>query len=182
IELAGTSQGSEYDWVTAQGSAVLSGALEVSMLSGFAPMPGDTFEILTAGSLLGSFDSITLPSLPSELLWFVNQTATSLELVSTYAADFDEDGDVDDDDLTAWDGGFGSGAATHMTGDANFSATANGFDFLAWQRQRGYGGSLSGTAASIPEPSTAILLLACISEAIFHTRRPSLCPIVEQRP
>jgi hypothetical protein len=55
------------------------------------------------------FDTVNLPALPGDLLWFVNYSATSVELVSTYGADFDEDGDVDDDDLTSWQGGFGSG-------------------------------------------------------------------------
>ena len=87
--------------------------------------------------MLGVFDTVNLPVLPGDLLWFINYGATTVELVSTFGADFDEDGDVDNLDLAAWEGGFGSTPAVHMTGDANANALASGFDFLTWQRQFG---------------------------------------------
>jgi hypothetical protein len=138
----------------------LGGTLNISLTNGFIPSAGDTFEIITAASIVNSFDLINLPSLPGDLLWFVNYDATSVELVSTYAADFNEDGNVDDDDFAAWEGGFGITPATHMTGDANANALASGFDFLTWQRQFGSGGGAPLTAATtIPEPSSCYMLL-----------------------
>jgi hypothetical protein len=134
------------------------------------PTAGDTFEIITAASVLGVFDKVNFPALPGELLWFINYGATSVELVSTFGADFDEDGDVDDDDLVVWEGGFGSVPAIHMTGDANSSATATGFDFLTWQRQFGYGAAAPlAVPATIPEPSS--LLLAALGLLAMSTRR-----------
>ena len=173
IEIAEQPNGIQYDQVTVADSLSLDGTLNVSFLDGFLPSAGDTFEILNAANLLGSFDTINLPSLPGDLLWFVNQTATTLELVSTYAADFDEDGDVDDDDLVAWEGGFGSGVATHMTGDANTDMFANGFDFLVWQRQFGKGGSDPNlaSAATIPEPTTGLIAAIAIATLLAHYRR-----------
>jgi hypothetical protein len=48
-------------------------------------------------------------------------------------ADFDRDGVVGADDLTAWRGAFGPSLA----GDANGDGSSNGQDFLTWQRQLG---------------------------------------------
>ena len=112
---------------------------------------------------------INLSSLPGDLLWFVNYGATSVELVSTFGADFDEDGDVDGDDLAAWEGGFGSAPAAHMTGDANANALATGFDFLIWQRQFDNGGVTAAAAATIPEPSS--LLLTALGLLTLSARR-----------
>ena len=49
-------------------------------------------------------------------------------------ADFDEDGDVDGDDLTLWQAGYGSGTL-HSQGDADGDGDVDGRDFLTWQRQ-----------------------------------------------
>ena len=157
IEIGGTTGGTQYDMLTTSGDASLGGTLEVSLIDGFTPAPGDTFEIVTATSVLDTFDTLDLPTLPDDLLWFVNYGATSIELVSTFVADFDEDGDVDDFDIAAWEAGFGSTTATHMTGDTNTDTATNGLDFLAWQRQFGSSGAAVAGETSIPEPSSAIL-------------------------
>ena len=58
IELAGTADG-QYDVLNVTGSAVLAGALNVSLLGGFEPS-SDTWIILEAGGgITGSFESIT---------------------------------------------------------------------------------------------------------------------------
>ncbi|MCA9230276.1 MAG: PEP-CTERM sorting domain-containing protein, partial [Planctomycetales bacterium] len=164
IELGGTTLGAEYDQLAITGSAVLDGVLDVSLvdLGGgvFEPIAGDTFSILTAtGGISGTFTSVNLPALAGDLLWYVNYGATSVELVSTYGADFDENGDVDTDDLIAWEGGFG-GPAIHMSGDSDNSTLADGFDFLTWQRQFGNGvGAPLATVDTTPEPSSLALLL-----------------------
>jgi hypothetical protein len=54
-------------------------------------------------------------------------------------ADFEEDLDVDSDDLVQWRQGFGvSGAATHQQGDADADLDVDDADFLIWQRQFGF--------------------------------------------
>lgn len=74
-------------------------------------------------------------------------------------ADFDEDGDVDEADLTAWQNGYGIDvSAEHWDGDANGDGRVDGRDFLAWQQQ--YTGPLEPLAAihSVPESNTLMLL------------------------
>ncbi|HEX6962908.1 MAG TPA: hypothetical protein VF175_13645 [Lacipirellula sp.] len=70
-------------------------------------------------------------------------------------ADFDDDGDVDADDLGAWTTHVGSETATHATGDADADADVDGADFLAWQRQL----TPPATVAGVPEPTAAGLLV-----------------------
>ena len=96
IDLDGKLAG-EFDTLSIGGDAILAGNLNVALDPGFTPSAGDTFAILTATNVTSVFDTVNLPPLPGDLLWFVNYGATSVELVSTYGADFDEDGDVDDD-------------------------------------------------------------------------------------
>ena len=77
-------------------------------------------------------------------------------------ADFDEDGDVDDDDLTKWKLGFGTAiGATHMQGDANGDGRVDGGDILAWQQQKN-----SPAASGVPEPAAA--WLAVLAAAAFE--------------
>ena len=86
------------------------------------------------------------------------------------AADFDEDGDVDAADLSAWKNGFGIiGAAEHYQGDADGDLDVDGTDFLIWQRQ--FGSSLptsTAAGAAVPEPST--LLLAMLVGTLLMSR------------
>jgi len=155
IELAGGEPGSEYDQVHVIDdlSLSLAGVLDVSLIDGFSPAAGQSFDVLDWGSLNGAFTVINLPSLDFGLVWDASDLYASgvLAVVAApnFAADFDEDGDVDDADLARWRAGFGA-AATHMQGDADGDGDADGADFLTWQRQRG---SRQG-ATEIPEPST----------------------------
>jgi len=72
-----------------------------------------------------------------------------------HAGDFNNDGLVDRDDLIQWEGDFGLNANS----DADDDLDSDGADFLAWQRH--YLGSLNPLAelVTIPEPSTAMLLV-----------------------
>ena len=72
-------------------------------------------------------------------------------------ADFDEDGDVDADDLATWQSSYGTGGG----GDTDLDGDSDGADFLVWQRNN-TGGALSGLA-SVPEPSTALLFGLALS-------------------
>jgi hypothetical protein len=78
---------------------------------------------------------------------------------SPLAGDFDEDGDVDNDDLGDWRAGFGTpSGATHMQGDADDDGNVDGADFLIWQRQVGQ--TQPGGIQTIPEPASCLLLVA----------------------
>ena len=46
-----------------QGLATLAGTLTVVDLGGYSPPPGNSFTLLTFGSLSGTFDTVNLPAL-----------------------------------------------------------------------------------------------------------------------
>ncbi|MEZ6073505.1 MAG: hypothetical protein R3C10_25320 [Pirellulales bacterium] len=58
-EIGGTTLGAEYDNITVDGTAMLDGELHVVLFDGFVPSPGDTFEVLTYGSHVGQFATLT---------------------------------------------------------------------------------------------------------------------------
>jgi hypothetical protein len=76
------------------------------------------------------------------------------------AADFDEDGDVDGDDLGDWQTGYGtmSGAA-HGDGDADEDGDVDGADFLAWQRGYAPAPAAASASVAVPEPTTIALFI-----------------------
>jgi glucose/arabinose dehydrogenase len=82
------------------------------------------------------------------------------------SADFDGDGMVDADDLAIWKAGYGTAGPNNDDGDANLDGSVDGMDFLAWQRQAGAG----PPAASVPEPSAAILAIG-VGLAVAACRR-----------
>ena len=59
VEIGGTTAGSQYDQLVINGMANLGGTLNVTLLNGFVPIPGNTFRVLTFGFSSGSFATIT---------------------------------------------------------------------------------------------------------------------------
>jgi T5SS/PEP-CTERM-associated repeat protein len=101
IEIGGMTAGSQYDrlWVT--GDVTLDGALDVTLLSGFRPQPGDQFEIIraTGGTVTGTFSSTNLP--PGMQVVY-QPSAVIVEVPGPLCpADINNSGAVDVDDLIA---------------------------------------------------------------------------------
>jgi len=69
LELANTTVGSGYDQLDVAGTLLLGGTLDVTLLDGFAPRFGDTFDLLDFARLSGRFDAIHLPALDGGLTW-----------------------------------------------------------------------------------------------------------------
>jgi hypothetical protein len=83
--------------------------------------------------------------------------------------DANEDGKIDGADLAVWQAnydplGLNGGSNTFQKGDWNADGMIDGADLALWQRNYaplGYGGEGSvplGSAASVPEPATLVLL------------------------
>jgi fibronectin-binding autotransporter adhesin len=79
VEIGGAIAGSQYDQFAVGGSAFLDGQLLVSLVNGFVPAPGQSFQVLTSRSLNGKFASVTAP--PGGMMWVQRYTATNLTLV-----------------------------------------------------------------------------------------------------
>ena len=77
IEIAGTTPGAAYDRVSVAGLLSLDGALDVSLLGGFMPALGDSFDVVDWGSLKGTFADIHLPPLAGSLNWDISNLYTT---------------------------------------------------------------------------------------------------------
>jgi hypothetical protein len=162
IELAGSGFG-EVDLLRVIDDASLDGALAVTLLNGFEPLLGNTFTILSTevGNITGSFATEIMPYFKGRTFDVLyNPMSVVLEVVPGYEADFDEDGDVDADDLVKWKAGFGlASGAEHVDGDTNGDADVDGGDFLVWQQQLGSGPPAVFANSPVPESSTSWLYI-----------------------
>jgi T5SS/PEP-CTERM-associated repeat protein len=164
MELGGTTAGSSYDEIQATGALALGGTLHVSLINGFVPVAGQSFDILDWGTLMGTFSSISLPTL-SGLTWNTSQLYTN-GVISVASAslpgDFNHDGVVGAADYVAWRKGLGTvyTPTDYNVWRANFGAPSGS----------GVGASLSGSA--VPEPGGIVLLfLAAIGSSAPWRRR-----------
>lgn len=164
------------------GDANLGGALNITLESGFTPYIGQSWEIITAGDINGDFASVNAPALPG-VTWGVQKTATSAILTTLFVpppagsgADFNGDNIVDAQDLAIWQGNFGLGAnpppaATQADGDANGDGVVDGSDFMLIQQQFGGPPPATPAFAAVPEPGSALLVLAAIGLPFAARRR-----------
>src|SRR5690606_13089181 len=145
----------QHDFLNVEGTALLAGELTLTLAGGFAPEAVDQLVVFNSDTLLlGAFSNVAdgerLATTDGFGSFVVRYGPTSpfnanqvVLIAFLHSADFDEDGDVDGDDLDAWRTGFGApGAAAHMQGDADGDQDVDGTDFLAWQQQFGQGASL----------------------------------------
>jgi hypothetical protein len=90
------------------------------------------------------------------------------DVAGYYLADFDRDGDVDNDDLDDWRSAYTNGTAL---GDADGDGVSSGRDFLIWQRQVGLGTVAESIA--VPEPiGLSLFAIGCIG---IICRRATCC-------
>ncbi|MEX2093483.1 MAG: dockerin type I domain-containing protein [Pirellulales bacterium] len=178
VELAGTAPGTQYDRVTVAESAAVDGILKVSLLGGFKPTIGNSFQIVTAGGgLAGTFADEELPALAGGASWSVNYAAQSITLsVGGVLGDFNVDGRVDAADYTVWRNQLGSNS---LAADASGNGSVDQVDYNIWKANFGAvaasgGASVGQAAAAVPEPSSAMLALivALIAAAVVPTLRP----------
>jgi len=82
IDLGGTQAG-EFDQLQVDGNAALSGTLDVSMIDGFDGVAGQTFDIITANAVTGTFDNVIAPD-GMEIRVNYSDSVVSLELADDF--------------------------------------------------------------------------------------------------
>jgi hypothetical protein len=153
----GGAAANQYDRLTVDRLAFLGGTLDVQLF-GFTPTVGQTFTILTAGeAVFGEFDQLVLPS---SFQWNVAYNADNVVLSvigGELAGDFNGDGAVNAADYVVWRKNGGSQA-----------------DFLLWKNHFGMtSGGGGGAVGGVPEPASALLLLAiCALTSVRPLTRP----------
>lgn len=182
IELASTSS---FDQLAVTGQARLGGTLRIVLLSGFVPAATDSFSILTASSLLGSFSDITISAGSANAGTFnLASTGTGLVLsgfksASVNRGDFNQDGHVTTADIPAMLAALAdlnsfkarnglSDAGLMSIGDFDGSGSVTNSDINALIGLLRTGGG-SESASTVPEP--AALLLMCYGMLMLLTCR-----------
>jgi hypothetical protein len=168
IEIAGATKGAQYDSLTIAGSVSLGGALDVVLLNGFIPTPGQSFNILTAaGGIDGVFDTNSLPALAGGLYFNLAYTPTAINLtVAGLLGDFNKNGTIDAADYVLWRKTI-SQSGSALAADGNNNGTIDLADFTIWRANYGApaaNGSSANLAGTIPEPASLLLFsMAAIS-------------------
>jgi hypothetical protein len=174
LELGGTGF-DQYGQLVA-GDIHVAGTLQVTLADGFQQAAGQQlqqFYLLQANSLgiFGEFEGVKLPEAAPDLIWSTDRLMSHGLLVSTWQADFDEDGDVDGADFTILNSsGSIQGTATHRQGDANGDQSVDGMDMLVWQRQLGRTAPTPGVGA-VPEPGSLLLAMLAVGATAPLRRR-----------
>jgi hypothetical protein len=164
INLTGTS-----GQIGSNGVATLAGTLAVNTEVGYSPTLGDSFELLRAdGGIVGTFDTVTLPTIPGtleyQLLYGPTSVRMEVALESTAVAlggDYNNDGIVDALDYTLWRNHLGQ-LVTLPNDTTPGEVTAA--DYEVWKAN--YGESLFAGAGGlevpvsnqVPEPSFLLLV------------------------
>jgi autotransporter-associated beta strand protein len=156
FEIGGVLAGAQYDRIESAGSLAFDGTLRISLIGGFMPSAGQSFDLMDWNFRLGTFDVLDLPALTPGLAWNTSQLNNTGTLLVGYAGDFDFDGDVDGADFLRW-----------QRGESGNPLSAADLD--AWKANFGAPAS-SGAAAAVPEPTTVALLLLAAAGTIIRKR------------
>lgn len=176
MELGGTTPGSGYDQLLSNGALQFDGTLMLSLINGFIPAAGQSFNLFDWVTAGGTFDSLQLPTVPG-LSWDTSQLYTQgiISLASAgLPGDYNQNGTVDAADYNLWRDRLGSG--TSLPNDD--TAGVGPDDYTRWKNNFGNSAgsgssarsSTEGNVASVPEPSAHFLLLI-LSLAAIHVRR-----------
>jgi hypothetical protein len=71
VDLEGDTPGQDYDVLDVSGTATLAGALEAVLAGAFMPADGQTFDVLVAETISGTFNSFVPPTRP-DLVWDID--------------------------------------------------------------------------------------------------------------
>jgi MYXO-CTERM domain-containing protein len=77
MQIGGTTAGSGYDQIIANGGISLGGTLTVQLINGFTPTAGESFQLIDPSSISGAFSTLDLAALSSGLQWNTSLLDTS---------------------------------------------------------------------------------------------------------
>lgn len=166
---------SEYDRLAISGSVLLEGDLRLTLVDSYSPLQGDAFELITAAVVEGEFDNVELStSMLDEKLTFkiVYESQRVLAVVAPILdGDYNADGMVDAADYTVWRDSFGLTVVPYSGADGDGDGIVNQDDYQLWANNYGAVIPLAGASLSVPEPSSASLLLMFLARASHLLRK-----------
>lgn len=171
IELGSVSS---FDKLTVDGTAGINGVLNVTLLGGYTPVGGESYQILSAtGGVTGTFASVLTPTVTG-IDWEVAYNATNVILTAAAAGvpgDYNGNDVVDAADYVLWRSDF-EPLTNEVTGVTPNTTTPEDYD--AWRERFGDpnpgSGSGLGDNQAVPEPTTFVSL-AIAALVLAHARR-----------
>ncbi len=131
LELAGSIRGIQYDAINIAGQLSLGGTLDVSLLAGFVPQVGSTFQIISANGVNGTFMETRLPGLGPSHKWDVITSSNDVWLRVGLVGDFDHDLLLNCADVDALVGVI-AGASNNQAFDLTADGLVNSADLSQW--------------------------------------------------
>jgi T5SS/PEP-CTERM-associated repeat protein len=158
--------------VSTNGVVTLGGSLDVTLEGGYASLIGQSIELISAGGgIIGAFNSIELPSLPSDFEIGVVYSPTSVMMqiglasVSTaLPGDYNQDGTVNAADYSVWRNSLGQ-TGSGLAADGNGDTRVDEADYALWKLHFGetFGSGAGGASQfATPEPASYVLVLSAI--------------------
>ncbi len=181
VDLAsdGPTPGVSFDQLVVDAAADLAGGLEVGAVGGFVPESGDSFKVLTAGSVTGGFGTLTVNiTLPDGLTMVDVQDANSVTLVAAHGGDLDLDGAVSFLEAATTVAHIGLSPAGWADGDSDRDGDVD-LDDADWAVSSYLGVAPPEAPASttfarvegVPEPGTLALLVGGAGAVLLVRRR-----------
>jgi T5SS/PEP-CTERM-associated repeat protein len=170
MEIGGAAQGTQYDLINVIGDTQLGGQLDLKLISGFVPTPSQTFVIFRADTVAGAFDNVANGQrLPADgggsfQVHYGPGSAFAPDLVvlsafhAGLAGDFNSDGNVDAADYVVWRKSGINGPTGYDTWRTHFG-------------EPGGNGSVANANATVPEPTTVVMLMFAAAAWCLRRRR-----------
>lgn len=170
IEIGGTAAGSQFDKVTVAGQLSAGGTLIISLINGFTPAAGQSFDILDFAALTDTFSTLNLPALSGGLSWNTSElyTTGTLSVVGGVPGDYNDNGVVDAADYVIWRNSLGQNVT--LPNDTTLG-TVTQADYDVWRAHFGQtigSGSLATytnnlSSDNVPEPSLILLAVTSVT-------------------
>jgi hypothetical protein len=179
VELGGLVQANQFDVLNVTGTARLGGTLEVELIDGIIPDIGNMFQVLTAGSVIGTFDSVVafdgadLFDVDVSVLYSATDVVVEIDDLALLG-DYNQNGIVDAADYVLWHETLGQ-MGMDLAADGNENGQVDAADYGVWRAHFG-NSAIPGAGAmvdsvAVPEPATCLLLVAALSPGFPRRRR-----------
>ncbi|MCY2930170.1 MAG: PEP-CTERM sorting domain-containing protein [Planctomycetota bacterium] len=158
MEIGGADPGTQSDNLVYDGAATLSGTLNLSLINGFVPAYGQTFDIIDCGLRLGLFDAVAGPVFNGHATLNALYSDTGVSLLAAIPGDANLDGEVGPEDFAAFKDNFGqSGPGIGWSQGDCYNDGEVGLEDFALLKDY-FGQAADVPLTTVPEPATLALL------------------------
>lgn len=178
IEIGGLLSGTEYDFVAVQGHAQLDGTIDVNTIGAYNPQLGESFRVLSANGVEGTFDRVNGVDIDSMRSYAVTYTSSGIDITVAQWGDSDLDLDVDTSDITEAIINFtsvGGEGKIWVNGDYDGDGDVDVVDLTGAIMNFSGAASSSISVSAVPEPDCrALAMLSVVALLLLRLSRPQL--------